>query len=755
MKLKRRLYVVVFRMACLLLAVQGFSQTGSYDWNTATELRSGIRRAQVSVSDPRPMKINAVRVDLTHPQIRFYTTPRHANWGQPCPDYEQYTIETGRQKTSDFLTQSRGAGMDMQVAVNGSGWAPWAELSTIGEVTYAYADLRGLAVSDGQLVSPGDGTRPSVVFYNDWSVGIQTLPAGADISNIQVAVPANFVVVAAGVPSGSTTDPQPRTGYGFSADGNYLYLMTIDGRQSGYSEGATPYEVGQWLAYFGSWSGLNMDGGGSTTLAAYNGTVSVLNSPSEFWGARAVGNNLGVYYDTRLAALARSPASLPDSAPRNQSSFAGESIEVWNSGGSMLSYSVSSDASWLSVASSSGTSKGEHDALQLLYDTTAMSTGTYSATLTISDLDAGSPPQAVAVALTVTPAPEELPISESFESYAPGTQVSGTGAWSGTADEGTVTEATYVPPIPPGYPLPDVSHSNVLDIIDTLQHKVSAAQERTLNVDLMINPYHGDPPNDWYEPVQAAFLVNTQGLFQVWHLWFNGTVWTQRWSVLDHPSVGTDEWVRLSVALDYGSSSSGDTFFQPRVNGSLCPTAYGFKSPVDWTSPGSWYLCADSPGRGGAGTNCLTWIKVTGSTLLDDLRGSTAAFTHTGPTETNGVPFAWFDAMGIARDPYRPAAGEGLTAEDAYVAGIDPTDPEGSFRMVSTRVENGQVVVEFTGNNSGSQTPYILEWPDNLVSNDWKTADSAVPRASAPAKTTQWIGSEPAGKAFFRAKAMP
>ena len=94
------------------------------------------------------------------------------------------------------------------------------------------------------------------------------------------------------------TAPCTQTGYGISENKKYLILLTIDGRQKDWSLGASTSEVGYWLKYFGAWEGLNMDGGGSTSLAALvpgekQDEIRLLNQPSG--GERKVGNNLGVY----------------------------------------------------------------------------------------------------------------------------------------------------------------------------------------------------------------------------------------------------------------------------------------------------------------------------------------------------------------------------------------------------------------------------------------------------------------------------
>ena len=62
----------------------------------------------------------------------------------------------------------------------------------------------------------------------------------------------------------------PRTAVGQTEDGRIL-LVTVDGRQSGYSVGMTTFEMAQALVRLGAVRGMQLDGGGSTTLA-FDGT---------------------------------------------------------------------------------------------------------------------------------------------------------------------------------------------------------------------------------------------------------------------------------------------------------------------------------------------------------------------------------------------------------------------------------------------------------------------------------------------------
>ena len=78
----------------------------------------------------------------------------------------------------------------------------------------------------------------------------------------------------------------PRTGVGFSKDSTTVYFITVDGRQQ-MSRGMSLLEFADLMIDEGIYQGLNLDGGGSTTMIINN---KVVNSPSDNTGERAVGN---------------------------------------------------------------------------------------------------------------------------------------------------------------------------------------------------------------------------------------------------------------------------------------------------------------------------------------------------------------------------------------------------------------------------------------------------------------------------------
>ncbi len=83
----------------------------------------------------------------------------------------------------------------------------------------------------------------------------------------------------------------PRTAIGVRADGRIL-LVTVDGRQPERSVGMTIAELTALLLELGAVDAVNMDGGGSTTMAVRG---RVVNSPSDLTGERPVGDALLVF----------------------------------------------------------------------------------------------------------------------------------------------------------------------------------------------------------------------------------------------------------------------------------------------------------------------------------------------------------------------------------------------------------------------------------------------------------------------------
>ena len=124
-----------------------------------------------------------------------------------------------------------------------------------------------------------------------------------DLSNVYNAVAGSAIIVRDGVNVGNQSanegdplNPNPRSDVGVSQNGQFLYLVAIDGRQPGYSVGTTISETADMMLGFGAYKAMNLDGGGSTALvvAGASGNPADLNRPSG-GSERYDGNALGVY----------------------------------------------------------------------------------------------------------------------------------------------------------------------------------------------------------------------------------------------------------------------------------------------------------------------------------------------------------------------------------------------------------------------------------------------------------------------------
>jgi len=257
-------------MTLLILAssVQAQPQVGAW-----TAIYRGVDHAtgEAAVGDPRLQMVNALRVDLNDPTIQLFTTP--SNGASPR--------ETDGQTTRQFVDD-----VGVQVAVNANFFTPCCDPGT--------KDLLGLAVSEGNLVSPQQPGSFELTVTEDNQATINTDSSTLDLTGVFTAVEGGNLLLLEGVVQPSDPRLDPRTVLGLSEDSRYLYLLTIDGRQPGFSDGATLFEAGEWLQRFGAYTGVNLDGGGSTTMVQSDdlGGSFLLNSPSD--GERVVGYNFGV-----------------------------------------------------------------------------------------------------------------------------------------------------------------------------------------------------------------------------------------------------------------------------------------------------------------------------------------------------------------------------------------------------------------------------------------------------------------------------
>jgi hypothetical protein len=237
--------------------------------------------------EPRPLAVHIVRIDLRADGIRTFVTPADQDGSLPLD----------ARTTSQVLT-----GFGLQIAINGDGFTPWHDYGFLGYRPHSGdgVDVLGYAAAEGQAYSEPRDQVPTLYFTRTGRAVFNQPP-----SNVFQAISGLETIVQAGlISSGLESDPEPRTAVGLNRSGRTLILIIVDGRQSGYSEGATVRELAQLMLDEGAHNAMNMDGGGSTTLvvAGTDGQAVVINSPVHqgvVGRERPVANHLGIYAHRR------------------------------------------------------------------------------------------------------------------------------------------------------------------------------------------------------------------------------------------------------------------------------------------------------------------------------------------------------------------------------------------------------------------------------------------------------------------------
>lgn len=124
--------------------------------------------------------------------------------------------------------------------------------------------------------------------------------------------------------TGGYSSLSPMTAVGVKKDGMVI-MLTVDGRQPGYSKGITVYQLAQLMLEQGCYNAIHLDGGGSTTMVINDGGLKVANSPSD--GAqRSLANGiLLVPYDGEPDIVKDSFNTLPDTPSADNSDTGSQS----------------------------------------------------------------------------------------------------------------------------------------------------------------------------------------------------------------------------------------------------------------------------------------------------------------------------------------------------------------------------------------------------------------------------------------------
>ncbi|MCC7374465.1 MAG: phosphodiester glycosidase family protein [Verrucomicrobiales bacterium] len=247
---------------------------------------------------PRPLRLHWVRVNLRSDTVKVVpivaTDPDGAG-----------PAEAALTKPEALM---RGASALAAVNANAFQVLPGTKLSDGGWFENRPVIISGWVVRDGQVLSPMDGPLEQLWATRGGTTGFgSSVPDPAQIEwAVGTHAAKHGVILRAGAieveDSTFSTHLHPRTALGLDAGGTRLWMVVVDGRSPGFSEGVSLAELATFMKKLGCAHALNLDGGGSTVLMLTDdaGNPRVMNRPSD-GATRPVPVILGIRQRTRDA----------------------------------------------------------------------------------------------------------------------------------------------------------------------------------------------------------------------------------------------------------------------------------------------------------------------------------------------------------------------------------------------------------------------------------------------------------------------
>ena len=246
---------------------------------TSYPLAPGVAYERRVYTTPRPIVLHVVTVDLTRGP-RFRVTPPYNAPAAP---------RTAATRTTDALRT-----LHADLAVNASYFIPFADHGPLFSVPSPgqRTEAIGPAMGDGTPYGRGGDGWFTLTFDAGGRPDI-----GAVHDDTRQAVSGKYLLLAGGKPTTFVRDaPYPRTAVGFNGARTTLWIVVVDGKQPRYSDGVTLRELTALFLELGADYALNLDGGGSSTLAA-NGRLLSRPCHNHVPGRqRPVSNHLAIYF---------------------------------------------------------------------------------------------------------------------------------------------------------------------------------------------------------------------------------------------------------------------------------------------------------------------------------------------------------------------------------------------------------------------------------------------------------------------------
>jgi exopolysaccharide biosynthesis protein len=253
--------------------------------NGYVALREGIAYRQISTPAPNPRVTQVIELDLSRGKLALRLTRGDTSGGKEF-----------RSQTTSTYTRQSGA----LIGVNAGFFGPVVDSEGVA------MDAAGFVVADGVIVSPplvpeaDSGVVRAVVCFQVRQVFIEDAQACPTQYREGLAAGPRLLRGGQVAADPANLTRHPRTALGINETGNRVWLVVTDGRQAGYSEGATLVEMADLLKGLGAYNAINLDGGGSSALvyADPQSGLRVLNRPIQSGSPgkeRPVATHIGIF----------------------------------------------------------------------------------------------------------------------------------------------------------------------------------------------------------------------------------------------------------------------------------------------------------------------------------------------------------------------------------------------------------------------------------------------------------------------------